>query len=58
MGTSSDLQPDLISLSPLDYAGEYVALEIDPYAERVTCQTLMCAYRDAILVFLRPFVQG
>ena len=33
MGTSSDLQPDLIPLSPLDYAGEYVALEIDPYAD-------------------------
>ena len=33
MGTSSDLQPDLIPLSPLDYAGEYLALEIDPCAD-------------------------
>ena len=33
MGTFSDLQPDLIPLSPLDFDGEYEALEIDPYGE-------------------------
>ena len=32
-GISSDLQPDLVPPSPLDYAGEYVALEVDPYAD-------------------------
>ena len=40
MGTISDLLPDLILLSPLDHAGEYMALEIDPYANGLQVKPL------------------
>ena len=58
MGTSSDLQPDLIPLSPLDYAGEYMALETGSNAQELHCRLLSILERIESQYSYDPWFRG